>query len=412
MKRISLKIKLFLVSMLFISSSHADISEPEIIAENVYRVFPGNHLSPAYFIREGDNNIFKIERDGITNTGVIGKDVVKILSTDMGDFAALTSTGNVLINKGDQNTSMIIPGIIDLQMMKDGFVALRSNGTVVTWNDQISPFQCQTNLNNIKRVITHPFAYGFVALHGDGSVSSASLGYDTCNESPTLNTDVIDVAVGVYGFTILDKEGNAYQYQYYVGPGAEEPIDQEKNVSHIISGLDFGISVSKDHITCMPRGGSALINTKGSLTVAAAFGTGIMMLPMSDGSVSQAHCHNSNLNEQSQTTLKSLANIKSVISNYSGFAAIDTVGDVFTWGGYSDEYNNEQLETYRHDVVSVIPMLNSFAALKIDGSVIAWGDHMSIKYGSQNKLRNITGIYPSAGQFLALSKSGTLYMFD
>ncbi|MFQ2474020.1 hypothetical protein ACK309_17465 [Aeromonas caviae] len=404
MKYISLKIKLFLVNMLFISSSHADISEPKIIAENVYRVFPGDHVTPAYFIREGDKNIFKIEHDSIINTGVIGKDVVKILSSSTGDFAALTSIGNVLLNKGDQNTSMIIPGIIDLQAMQSGFVALRSNGTVVTWNEQTPPFQCQTNLNNIKRVITHPNSYGVVALHGDGSVSAWS--YDICSGFSTNNTEVIDVAVGIYGFTILDKEGNAYKYPY----DTQHLISQEKNVSHIISGNNYGLSVSKDHITCSDA--SALINTKGSLTVATALGTGMMMLQMSDGSVSQAHCYNSNLNEQSQTTLKSLANIKSVISNYSGFAAIDTVGDVFTWGGYSDEYNNEQLETYRHDIVSVIPMLNSFAALKIDGSVIAWGDQMSIENGSQSKLRNITGIYPSAGQFLALSKSGTLYMFD
>lgn len=81
-------------------------------------------------------------------------------------------------------------------------------------------------------------------------------------------------------------------------------------------------------------------------------------------------------------------------------------------GGDSDEYNNEQLETNRHDVVSVTPMMNSFAALKLDGSVIAWGDQMSIKDGSQSKLRNITGIYPSAGNFLALSRNGTLYILD
>lgn len=325
MKHVFLKLTIFSLNALFTSFSHADISEPKIIAENVYKIFPGDHVTPAYIIKGTDNALLKVEHDSVVSTGVVSEDIVKVLSSSTGNFAALTSAGNVLLNKDNQNTSTIISGIIDLQAMQAGFAALRSNGTIVTWNDQTPPFECQNHLGNIRRIITHPNGYGVVALHGDGSVSAWS--YDICSGFSIKNTEAIDVAVGIYGFTILDKEGNAYKYPY----DTQYQISQENNVSHIISGNNYGLSVSKDHINCSDS--SVLVNTKGSLAVATAFGTGMMMLQMSDGSVSQAHCYGSILNEQSQITLKSLANIKSVISNYSGFAAIDTIGDVFTWGG-------------------------------------------------------------------------------
>lgn len=386
------------------SSLQANVSEPEIITENVYKVFPGDHLTPAYIIKRNDNTLHKVEHDGVINTGVASADIVKVLSSSVGNFAALTATGNVILNSINQSNPTIISGIIDLQAMQGGFAALRSNGTVVTWSDQTPPFECQTFLNNIKRIITSPHGYGAVALHGDGSVSAWS--YDICSGFSINNTEAIDVAVGIYGFTILDKEGNAYKYPY----DTQHLISQESNVSRIISGNNYGLSVSSDHINCSDS--SARIDAKGSVAVTTAFGTGMMMLQMSDGSISQAHCYGSALNEQSQITLESLSNVKYVISNYSGFAAIDTIGNVSTWGGYSDEYNNKQLDIHRHNIASVIPMLNSFAALKYDGSVIAWGDQMSIENGSQSQLRNIVGIYPSSGRFLALSRNGTLYMFD
>lgn len=404
MKGISL-IHIFCAASIFPSLPlQAETSEPKVIIENVENIFPGDHLTPAYVIQGTDNRLLRIEHGAAINTGVEGYDIIKILSSSFNQFAALTSSGQVLTNSDNSNSPTVISEVIDLQAMQGGFAALRSNGKVVSWSDQVSPEKCQSHLSNVKKIITYPQGYGTVAIHGDGTVSAWS--YDICSGFSVKNITAIDVAVGAYGFTILDTEGFAYRYPY----DTQYLISQMGNVDRIVSGNNYGLSISGEYINCSDT--SAHVDRKGILNVATAFGTGMMMLQMSDGSVSQAHCYGSTLNELSLTTLKSLSNIKYVISNYNAFAAIDTAGNLFTWGGYNDEYNGEQLGENRHNVASVIPMLNSFAALKYDGTVIAWGDQMDIKKGSQSKLRNIVGIYPSAGNFLALSKNGTLYMFD
>lgn len=404
MKKLSLTSFLLSTSMLLTTSLHAAVSEPVTLVENIKKVFPGSHISSAYAIRSTDNALLKIEQNNIVNTGIVSNDLIKVLSSSFSSFAAFTSSGEVLTHTDSLNGPTIISDIIDLQAMQGGFVALRSNGTIVTWSEQVPPYQCQSHLNNVKKVTSSPQAYGVVALHGDGTISAWS--YDICSGFSIKDVNAIDVAVGIYGFTVLDSEGVAYTYPY----DTQHLMSQVSSVDRLVSGNNYGLSISSEYIDC--GGASANINGKGSLKVVTAFGTGMMMLQMSDGSVSQAHCYGNAINEQSQATIKTLTNIKSIISNYSGFAAIDTAGDLFTWGGYSNEYDDNLLDISRHNIASVTPMLNSFAALKYDGTVIAWGDQMNIENGSQRQLRNITGIYPSAGQFLALSKGGTLYAFD
>lgn len=395
---------LYIVNILLSPSLLADTIDPVTLVENIKTVYPGNHLYPAYALSNNNLSLLRIEGNDVTDTGVDGSDFIKVIPSSFRSFAALTASNNVITITDSTNNTAIITNVTDLQAIQGGFAALRSDGTIVTWNDQVPPYQCQTHLNNVKRIITSPEGYGAVALHGDGTISAWS--YDICSGFSVKEINAIDVAVGTYGFTVLDYKGIASQYPY----DTKNIVHHTNNIERVISGNNYGLSLNNESINC----GGAIVNADGksSLQVSTASGTGMMMLQMSDGTVTQSHCYGSTLNNLSEMTLQSLHNIKNIVSNYNGFTALDTSGNIFTWGGYNSEYDNNKLNGTRSNIASIIPMMNSFAALKYDGTVIAWGEQMDIKNGSQRHLNNIIGVYPSSGRYLALSKEGKLYSFN
>ena len=394
---------LYIMNMLLAPSLLADTIDPVIVVENIKSVFPGSHLYPAYALSNNDNSLLRVEGNAVVETGVVGNDIIKVIPSSFRSFAALTAS-NEILTITDSTDNIKITNVTDLQAIQGGFAALRSDGTVVTWNDQVPPDQCQTHLKNVKRIITSPEGYGAVALHGDGTISAWS--YDICSGFSVKEINAIDVAVGTYGFTVLDYRGTALQYPY----DTKHVMYNMNHIERVVSGNNYGLSLNNELINC---GGTTVnANGKSSLQVSTASGTGMMMLQMSDGTVTQAHCYGSTLNSLSDMTLRSLHNIKSIVSNYNGFTALDTSGNLFTWGGYNSEYNNKQLNEIRGNIAFIVPMMNSFAALKYDGTVIAWGEQMDIENGSQRRLNNIVGVYPSTGKYLALSKEGKLYSFN
>ena len=121
------------------------------------------------------------------------------------------------------------------------------------------------------------------------------------------------------------------------------------------------------------------------------------------------------------TVAAGLSNITKIYSTYGAFAAVDSMGSVWTWGssiygaiGNGDLYNISEI----YGVVDITCSQVSFAALLPDTTVYVWGyGHSGYINASQNipgvvtGLTNVKKVYSVFAAFAALRNDGTVFIW-
>ncbi|MDD5227242.1 MAG: hypothetical protein PHN45_00360 [Methylococcales bacterium] len=396
----------------------------------------------------GQNNYVPSTLDGTV-------DAKQIYSSGNG-FAVLRTDGAVVpvgFQSVDDATLSKLDGTVDVTSVSStwgAFAALRSDGSVVTWGDSwnggdssIHGWDNVSNTEITKSVaseldgtvgVTKVFTNGnsFVALRTDGSVvtwgnawsggDSSIRGWDnTTNTQFTKSVaseldGTIDVkqifTLGWGSYAALREDGSLVTWGDSWSGG---------DSSAVASQFDGKIDVKQIYSN---GNSAAALRADGSvITWGNAWSGGDSAVHMNDGTtVSVA------------SQLDGTNDVVDISSNWGSYAALRADGSVVTWGdtwsgGDSAMHMNDgtvvsvasQLDG-TNDVTKIYTNGNSYAALRADGSVVTWGNSwnggdgaMHMNDGTTVSIANqldgttdVTQIYSNYGAYAALRSDGSV----
>jgi len=270
--------------------------------------------------------------------------------------SAIISWGNPRMGGDSLSERDVSGGVVAIQPSSYNFVALKSDGKIVTWGN--AGYKYDMERNNINGVVAlYSNRYAHAALKADGSVISwGSVIQGGLLLQPITN--VIAVFNTDYAFAALKSDGSVVCW------GNPE------------------------------YGGYLGVNLTGVVTISAT-GRAFAALK-SDGSVVSwgEPSWGGNIGRQ-------ITGVKAVFANGIAFAALKTDGTVECWG--SSRFGGV-LNKSLNGVVKIYSNMGAFAALKNDDTVECWGyDGWG---GTAPILTNVASVSSTGYAFAALHKNG------
>ncbi|MBW3049794.1 hypothetical protein DNJ72_06510 [Prochlorococcus marinus XMU1403] len=342
------------------------------------------------------------------------------------------------------------------------FAALKNDGSVVTWGSNVLGGDSQkysaVSLNNVVNIGSardnilkdvdkiHPIPQGFVAIKKDGSIVSWGATSDV--EQINLNNlkgkvkDIISY-VGTAGrsFAVLttdnsvafwgEKEENITDFR----PFSEVANDLQNSVRKVVTNGTAFAAIKFDGSVFTWGGGGVggkpLVRWDGSnardVSVENQLSSGVVDIAScgygfaatkSDGSI-VTWGYATHGGDNSKVYNQLVGKVKKIYSSGNGFAALLIDGSVVCWGDDTDsgEIYTEEQETIsvasqlKSDIVEIFSTTSALAALKSDGSVVTWGHY---KYGADSRRvseelqSGVIDIFTTLKAFAALKDDGSI----
>jgi alpha-tubulin suppressor-like RCC1 family protein len=118
------------------------------------------------------------------------------------------------------------------------------------------------------------------------------------------------------------------------------------------------------------------------------------------------------------TLVSELSNIKAIYSTSQSFSALNENGEVWVWGGLSNQNLSIYKVTTATNVKTITGNYSAFAGLRNDGTVCVWGTANSGGEigpgqgpGIIPGLNNVKKIYATEGAFAALRNDGSVFIW-
>ncbi len=257
--------------------------------------------------------------------------------------------------------------VVDIYSIPEGFAALKSDGSVVSWAS------CQSvvpDVGTIKGI--HLYDGTITVLTTIGDVVT----WDCIDHGAEVNRDLTNVAELVFN-------GNAFAAL-----------------------KDDGTVVSWGHST---RGGDSSSVADNLTNVIEVFYSSRAFAALkSDGSV--VTWGDSEYGGDSSFVTYNLSNVTEIVSNDYAFAALKADGTVVTWGSNTRGGDSSSISTNLTNVVKIHSLKAGFSVLKSDGSATIWGDEYLAHSGTID-LTNVVEIYTNQYSYAALRSDGSVITF-
>jgi alpha-tubulin suppressor-like RCC1 family protein len=391
----------------------------------------------AYAAIRGDGSVVcwgdaRISGNSVAVSSLVGNPIITVVSNGPAS-AALRADGSV-ISWGDQlyggdstnlqnhyNTRVSVAShldgtikVISLVAGTYGFAALREDGSVVTWgNEIIRSFGDHPDYWWFPSLIDGPVDIisivsnsggSYAGIRADGSVvawgfhyKGGGLGlwlyggmsaydpYQSLSAELDGTIDVTTIVPGDNAFFALRGDGSVIAWGF-AHPGDGMAADVSPVASQVDGTIDVVRIVSSNGGFTALRADGSIVNHRGSSSALDAPNPSIVsnsnataeILP--DGSVRTS---GSALNGGNSSSVASLLNgdidVTSIIAGNNCFAAIRADGSVVTWGNKDYGGDSSQVAAaISSGVKSIVSTGLGFTAIKVDGSVITWGFSNSI----------------------------------
>lgn len=326
---------------------------------------------------------------------------VKSITSNSNAFAALKSDGSVvtwgdaksggassivIYNQGFSYISVAdkLVGVDRLYSNENAFVALKKNGTVITWGGSDAGGDSSlvgSKLIKVKEIFATK--QDFAALKSDGSV--VAWGGTSAGDSSAVASQLINVKK-VYAndvaFVALKKNGAVVTWGDDAGGGNSSKVKANLvNVKDIYASSSAFAALKTDGSvvtwgSSKTGGDSGLVN--GSLAgVQIIYANNHAFAALkSDGSV--VTWGNTFYGGDSSSVASKLIGVKAIYATDTAFAALKYDGTVVTWGSMAGGGDSSAVSRKLTGVLDIFSTGNdgssAFAALKSDGSVVTWGD--------------------------------------
>ena len=298
--------------------------------------------------------------------------------------------------------------LLGIAIGEDHALAIRSNGTVVSWGSNYrGQINVPTGLNNVIAVAAG--SEHSIALKNDGTlVAWGDNGVDSTYRPDQLN-DFIDISVSrqkdVFGhFVGLKKGGSVVAW----GNNNSGQTNVPKNLTNVIAisaGGEYTLALrSNGTITAWGDNSYRQTNVPIGLTnviaIAAGFGHAIAL--KQNGTVVVWGD-----NSRGQTNVPiGLNNIISVAAGDAITLAIKDDGTLVVWGDKNSRQTNVPIGLT--NVIAVAAGETEVVALLANGKIRTWGYNASAQNDVPNGLSNVVAIATGGQHIVALKKNGTV----
>ncbi len=273
------------------------------------------------------------------------------------------------------------------------FAAIKSNGAVVSWGDDLyGNMNYATALQLDGRIdVVEIFTTGtaFAALRVDGSVVTwGSTDHIDDKQAGILaeqldgRIDVVNIYSNKFAFAALRKDGSLIVWGD-VGSGGLYSVDVAQKLNGVVDVVNVYANESA----------FAALREDGSVVTWGEIETG-------GDSYSAA------------VQLSGQTKVVDIYANLYAFAALREDGSVITWGDFDfggDSSNVKNAIDGTINVKKIYATERAFAALRSDGSVISWGEVDDRSVSKElNGVLDVVAIYTNSISFAALREDGSL----
>jgi alpha-tubulin suppressor-like RCC1 family protein len=374
-------------------------------------------------------------------------------------FAAVTSNGSVVTwgsiesggnasvrngwypNPSEEDVSYKLKNIIAVYSNSNAFVALKEDGSVVSWGSVYSGGNSSSVADRLSSNVTAVYSTrtAFAALKSDGSVVAwGGFGGASSSVAASLSSNVTAICSNGGAFAALKKDGSVVAWGDFYSGGNLDMVYDGTRVTSMASSLSSNVTAlysNGNAFAALKKDGSVVTwgsgytggnssSVAGSLSsnVTAVYSNSRAFVALKkDGSVVAWGDANAGGNFSSVAGSLS-SNVTTIFSSCSSdygygeslgaFAALKKDGSVVTWGSaYSGGNSSSVASSLSSNVTAVYSNASAFAALKKNGSVVTWGDasHGGNSSSAAASLSsNVTTIFSNAYAFAALKKDGSV----
>lgn len=264
------------------------------------------------------------------------------------------------------------------------FAALKKNGTVVTWGDALAGGNSSSvvsSLVKVKQIIATK--QDFAALKADGTVVTwgGSAGGDSSSVKAQL-TNIKQVFANDAAFVAVKKNGSAVVWGDNQSGGNASAVQSKlTNVKEVVaSGSAFAVLKTDGSVVVWGNsktGGDASLVASTLNNVSKVYANQHAFAALkADGTV--VTWGNTFYGGDSSSVVSKLIGVKAIYATDTAFAALKYDGSVVTWGNIAGGGDSSSVASQLKDVIEIYATGNdsssAFAALKADGSVVTWGD--------------------------------------
>jgi hypothetical protein len=281
----------------------------------------------------------------------------KIVNAGYNAIAILKNNGTLQtfgdVDKGGNRPSTVASGVKKVKAVgESGFVALKTNGTIVAWGESVVTNQLNNlSTTNIKDIETTKYNSSITILKNDGTIESTESNFNvtSANTSPVKSIHANDNTVAA-----LYENGN---YGFWGGTPGTDRYDRSYNrpIHHIYKGENYFIFLQGTNdfggYDYGAGNNSALVFESSGSAPVRTHGRYYGFIP---GGRAYTYISNQQYNPIS----------------YYGEATGSEDGSIIAYGG---------------DFVSIMATRSSFAAHKSDGRMWIWGNQ---SYGGRGSYNN------------------------
>ena len=271
-------------------------------------------------------------------------------------------------------------GVIEIFSNSMAFVALRDDGSMVAWGQDIygGYLPPESRIPFVNVVSNTEFA--FAALSHSGRVATwgvscqkSNCGGDSSTVASLLQSDITQVVGNSFAFAALTKSGRVITWGDAASGG------DQTTVSWFLQSSIKSIHPASQAFAAIHQNGSCV-------------SWGNLLMDATVTSVSMVH------------------NVEYVVATRDAFAAKISGGSVVSWGYAMNGGNYTSVASLlKEDVVGIASNTLAFAAWKVDGSAVSWGSVIAGGDSTtlQSELVGVHGISSNEETFVAIRKSST-----
>jgi len=361
--------------------------------------------------------------DSSSVSGSLASGVVAVYNMPF-SFVALKIDGSVITWGYSLSVSTSLVSVISICTTGSALAALKTDGSVFTWGYSVQGGDSSTVDVSTGVVSIYSSAGAFAALTNAGRVitwGDSSLGGNSSSVSGSLASGVVAVYSNVYAFAALTNAGRVITWGDS-GKGGDSSSVSGSLASGVVAvySTDYAFAALTNAGRVITwgasthGGNSSSVST--SLVIVAIYSTGSAFAALTNagrvivwGNSKAGGTLSSETDVVGvlETTLLA-SGVVAVYSTEYAFAALTTTGRVIAWGNINGGGDLGMQEEYvASGVVAVYSNSTSFTALKSDGSIVAWGNTI---YGGVGPGINggVVAVHSTGEAFAALKNDGSI----
>jgi alpha-tubulin suppressor-like RCC1 family protein len=373
---------------------------------------------PQYtFSAEGSKSLYAWvkDADGTVSTSLSAStvggsgEVLTITSIDGGGghTVALKSDGTVAAWGDNIYGQTTIPaglsGVVAIAAGGLHTIALKSDGTVAAWGDNTyGQTTIPAGLSNVVAIAAG--GYHSVALRSDGTVTAWGMNAEGQTTIPAGLSNVVAIAAGGYHTVALRSDGTVTAWGYNSSGQTIIPPVLTDVVAIAAGGFHTVALMPDGTVTAWGDNGQnqAMIPAGLNNVVAIAAGYDHTVALKSNGTVA---AWGDNIYGQT-TKPAGLSGVVAIDAGGYHSVALKSDGTVTAWGRNAEGQTTIPEEL--NNVVALAAGENFTVALKSDGTVAAWGDNSSGQTTIPPGLTNVVATAAGWGHTVALKSDGTV----